>query len=375
MPAPLTKEYYESLLGPADQFTPRPPLMGSLRMWVKLSGLLDANELDNATNAELTNLYHRYGPPSTITAAQEGKALEHFLRVLVKTGYAPFDTAAIRDEVTTLLTEAGAEASQIDAKIAAAIEARVPREVHVIRNDQRFILDGLVHEKTPEILQLVGLGHPVMMVGPAGCGKTTIGEHVAKALQLPFYLTSTISDEYHLTGFIDGQGRYHSTPFRKAFEFGGVWIADEIDAWDASALLSANAALANGFATFPDQQEPVHRHPDFRMIATANTFGKGADRVYVGRNQLDAASLDRYAIVEVDYDFNIESRLAGDQLDWCMYVREIRKKVEAKNIRHVVSTRAIRFGADCLRIGMDFDRVSEIWLFKGMSEADRRKII
>lgn len=374
MAPPLTVEYYESLLGPADKFVPRPPLMGALRMWSKLSGHLTAEELDDATNVELTNLYHRYGPASTISAQEEGRALAKFLNHLAKTGYAPFNEDALRDLVAYFVQIAGADEPAIDAKISEALDKRMPREIHVINGASRVVLDGLTHEKTPEVIQLAGLGQPVMMVGPAGCGKTTIGEHVAAALQLPFYLTSTISDEYHLTGFIDGQGRYHTTPFRQAFENGGVWIADEIDAWDASALLSANAALANGFATFPDQPAPVRRHPNFRMIATANTFGKGADRVYVGRNQLDAASLDRYAIVEVDYDFNVESRLAGDQLDWCMYVREVRKKVEAKNIRHVVSTRAIMNGAACLRIGMDFDRVCEIWLYKGMAQADRRKI-
>lgn len=374
MVQPLTLEYYEKLLGPADHFRLLPPMTGALRMWAKLSGLLSTAELEDATNVELVNLYHQHGPTATLTAGQEGKALAKLLKQIHKTGYAPFDEDAMRDLVNYFVNQAGAESAQIRAAIDQAIDARVPREIHITSAAGRVVLDGLTHEATPEVILLAGLGQPVMMVGPAGCGKTTIGEHVAKALQLPFYLTSTISDEYHLTGFIDGHGVYHSTPFRRAFEHGGVWIADEIDAWDASALLAANAALANGFATFPDRQEPVRRHENFRMIATANTFGKGADRVYVGRNSLDAASLDRFAVVEVDYDFNIESRLAGDQLDWCMYVRNVRKRVEEKNIRHVVSTRAIMNGAAALRAGLSLERVEEIWLFKGMSEADRRKI-
>lgn len=367
-----TIEDYERLLGPADKFVLSLPLTGSLRQWAHLSG--HASEHTKITNVELTNLYHRFGPASTISAQEQGSALAKLLTHVARTGYAPFDEDAMRDLVGYFVQIAGADEAAINLKIEDLIERRIPREIHVVHASERVIIDGLTHAATPEVIQLASLGQPVMMVGPAGCGKTTIGEHVAKALQLPFYLTSTISDEYHLTGFIDGHGNYHSTPFRQAFEHGGVWIADEIDAWDASALLSANAALANGFATFPDASEPVSRHANFRMIATANTFGKGADRVYVGRNQLDAASLDRYAIVEVDYDFNIESRLAGDQLDWCMYVREIRRKVEEKNIRHVVSTRAIMNGAACLRIGMELDRVQEIWLFKGMAQADRRKI-
>jgi len=172
------------------------------------------------------------------------------------------------------------------------------------------------HYRTPLVLRTVSLGHAVMLVGPAGCGKTTIGEHVAEMLDLMFYITGTVNDTHELMGFVDGHGHYHATPFRAAFEHGGVWVADEIDAWDAPALLAANSALANGYATFPDVQTPVRRHTDFRMVATANTFGTGADRVYVGRNELDAASLDRFAVIDVDYDLDLERMFAGPNDRW-----------------------------------------------------------
>jgi hypothetical protein len=235
-------------------------------------------------------------------------------------------------------------------------------------------LETVSHYKTELVIKIAALGHAILMVGPAGCGKTTIAEHVAKALQLPFYITSTINDTHELMGFVDGHGKYHDTPFRNAFERGGVWCADEIDAWDASALLAANSALANGLCTFPDLAEPLRRHADFRMVATANTFGTGADRVYVGRNELDAASLDRFATVDVDYDLDLERMFANGADEWLDNVWRIRKIVQEKRIRHVVSSRAIAMGAAALRIGIDWADVEDIYLYKGMSESDRKKI-
>ncbi len=232
----------------------------------------------------------------------------------------------------------------------------------------------LVHYRTDAVLRAVRRKHPVMLVGPAGCGKTTIGEHVANELRLPFRITNTINDTHELMGFVDGHGKYHPTPFRDAFEHGGLWIADEIDAWDAAALLAANSALANGYANFPDRSEHVVRHADFRMVATANTFGTGADRIYVGRNELDAASLDRFAVIEVDYDLTLERFFARGADEWLEYVWSIRKQVNEKRVRHVVSSRAVAMGAAAIHDGETWDDVCEIYLYKSMSSKDRSKL-
>lgn len=248
------------------------------------------------------------------------------------------------------------------------------RRIEVILPDRSNVIEGPLHYRTDLVIRIAAIGQPIMLVGPAGCGKTTIGEHVARVLGLGFYITNTITDTHELIGFIDGHGRYHGTPFRQAFENGGVWIADEIDAWEAGALLTANSALANGYCMFPDQREPITRHPEFKMIATANTFGTGADRVYVGRNELDAASLDRFATISVDYDLDLERIFAGQHDEWLDHVWNIRKQVNEARIRHVVSSRAISMGATALTAGIDWETCEELYLFKGMSQRDRDKL-
>jgi hypothetical protein len=254
------------------------------------------------------------------------------------------------------------------------VENLPSRKLEVILPNFSTTIDGSLHYQTPLVIKIAAIGHPIMLVGPAGCGKTTIGEHVAKALSLQFYITNTITDTHELIGFIDGYGNYHSTPFRQAFENGGVWIADEIDAWEAGALLTANSALANGYCMFPDQQNPIYRHTNFKMIATANTFGTGADRIYVGRNELDAASLDRFATITVDYDLDLERLFAGEHDKWLDHVWNIRKQVNEMRIRHVISSRAISMGSTALSVGIDWSTCEELYLFKGMSQRDRDKL-
>lgn len=325
----------------------------------------DPARLAIMTGVALINAYHKEGwtqtpIPSDVQRATSQAVLDTLLAMPERARPSPDDEMLIR-------YLARDEASKVIAEMK-------PQRLEIVTATGSTIVDGPIHYRTPLVIETASLGHHVMMIGPAGCGKTTIGEHVATALNLPFYITSTVSESHELTGYMDGYGQYHSTPFRRAYESGGVWIADEIDAWEANALLTANSALANGFCNFPDVETPIFRHPDFRMIATANTFGSGADRVYVGRNELDAASLDRFATITVDYDLDLERLFANGADAWLEHVWNVRRKVNEKKIRHVVSSRAIIFGSQALSVGRDWSVCEDLYLFKGMSKKDRDKI-
>ena len=194
------------------------------------------------------------------------------------------------------------------------------------------------HEKFEEILSLVNMDEPVMLIGPAGSGKNYSIAQVSKALNNHMYYTNNASNEFKLTGFIDAGGNYRDTEFYKAFKNGGVFFLDEIDNSDPSALIVINSALANGYMAFP--HETIDRHPDFRMVAAANTWGRGSDFQYVGRNALDASTLDRFDNVFFDYDMALEEKLYPNDsvLDFMWAFRDA---VEKSRIPHIVSTRGI----------------------------------
>lgn len=51
---------------------------------------------------------------------------------------------------------------------------------------------------------------------------------------------------------------------------------------------------------------------------------------FVGRNQLDGASLDRFVFVFWEYDEDFERHVAGeDQADWTKFVQKCRRSAAA----------------------------------------------
>ena len=240
------------------------------------------------------------------------------------------DTAAALAALVATLTPQAAPLDE--ARILELIAEHAPQSpqatiyIEGAPQTRRELPAGLRHCAFPAILAAVSFDS-VFLAGPAGAGKTTIAEQCAEALETPFFFTGAVGSEYKLTGFVDAQGRTVRTAFREAFEHGGLFLFDEIDASDPAALLAFNAALSNGKFDFPDGS--VNRHPQFRCIASANTWGGGASREYVGRNQLDAATLDRFSRIAMDYDAAV-----------AYYVQELRAAARRHSIRHVISPRA-----------------------------------
>lgn len=222
-------------------------------------------------------------------------------------------------------------------------------------------LEGDVfHENFETLMRLVSASIPVLLTGEAGAGKTHSAVQVAKSMGLEFRSMSVglQTSKTDLLGYLDANGKYVTTSFREMYEKGGVFVMDEIDAGNSNVLIVINSALSNGFASFPDKQ--VERHDDFRFIATANTFGKGANTKYVGRNQLDAALLDRFAVLKLGYSDTVEARLLSTQtLD---AIDALRRFVERGGYEAFVST---RFGVYLDRIianGLDISSALRVLL-------------
>lgn len=247
-----------------------------------------------------------------------------------------------------------------------------PREL-VLRTDtgSKTLPAEARHSVFDDVLMYTAQRESVYLVGPAGSGKTTLAKQVANAVDLPFYSTGALVMKHELEGFIDPHGNYVETEFYKAFKHGGVYLFDEIDGSSPAAVLAFNGHMANGVASFPCGM--VERHPDFVVIAAANTYGNGADRQYVGRNQLDAASLDRFAFIEMGYDEAMETELSGDAV-WTAHVQRIRAAINELKIRHIVSPRASIKGARMLAAGMDQASVEQAYIWKGLGESDIQKI-
>jgi len=247
----------------------------------------------------------------------------------------------------------------------------LPKRIEVTSPAGKKVIEGITHEKFEDVLKLVSADVPVFLTGPAGSGKNVICKQVSEALSVEFYFSNAVTQEYKLTGFIDANGNYHETQFYKAFTNGGLFMLDEIDASTPEVLVILNAAIANRYFDFPTGR--VTAHEGFRIVAAGNTFGTGADIEYTGRYQLDAASLDRFAIVEIGYSAAIEEAVAGGDHDLVQFIRNFRKAIETAKIKFVVSYRSIERLAK-LKDVFDKTKAIQIGLIRSLAKDDLHTI-
>ncbi len=251
-----------------------------------------------------------------------------------------------------------------------ALAGMPPREILVKSERAEVKLTGRQHKNFEQLLQVAAARQPdghrlnVWLYGPPGTGKTTAARNVAKALGLAFHCNGALATKYELTGFIDAQGTYQGTEFRKAWEHGGVYLFDEIDGSVPAAVVAFNAALANGVMAFPDGM--IERHPDCVVIAAANTI-HGATAEFTGRMKLDAATIDRFVMLDWPIDEQLEVELSGNT-EWARFVQRTRRKAAEQGLKVAITPRATIYGASLLAQGLPVDTVKSMVLRKGIND-------
>lgn len=283
----------------------------------------------------------------------------------------------ILDHLDAKTTESAEDIKRAFDRMKAQINAVKMQSIVVKTERTSTEIIGLRHKQFEKLLKIVAGGFATMMVGTAGSGKTFAAEQVALALELNFYAMSVGSQtsKSDIIGFKDAHGQYHRTMFREAYEHGGLFLMDEIDAGNANVLIILNAALAGHSCAFPDGM--VQKHKDFRFVSTANTFGTGASRSYVGRNQIDAATLDRFVTIEWLVDTTLEASLVQHLTNgprWHKVVTDVRKYVINGGHRVVVSPRATQKGATLLDDGFELQDVIEMVLLPTAPEGQQTPI-
>lgn len=300
------------------------------------------------------------------------------------------DEAAATIDALRRLLGASVSESQVRAIVEEVVESRVPRRVEVVlRDGTKSIECKGKHRFFPLVYACVRSGCNVLLTGPAGNGKTTLAIDTAKALGRDYLLQAWNigSTKADVLGFVDANGNYHASLLRKAMVEGLVLICDEFDSCHPGVGTILNAAFANRELTFPDGVH-VKAHNDFQVIACANTWGLGATEQYVGRNRLDAATLDRFVAVRVPLDADLEAQIVGvsgrrsvafDLTDggicsadeWLGIVERVRECAERHAWRHVISPRATIHGVKLFEQGIGRKWVLDACLLKGMSDGER----
>jgi hypothetical protein len=176
---------------------------------------------------------------------------------------------------------------------------------------------------------------------------------------------------------------------------------DEIDAAEPSVLVYINGTVQNRLGPFPrgymgqyeyehfripelvaQGAEPpdfepgvipaggmVEMHEDCFIVASANTYGKGADARYQGRNALDAATMKRFKIITWDYDERMEAQLCGNR-EWLNTVRAARRVVDNAGWNQAITPVDSMDGARMLAAGLSVTDVLKQTILAGMADQD-----
>ena len=267
-----------------------------------------------------------------------------------------------------------------------------PTRIEIVRGGDVRTLTGLVHPQVTQAAVWLSAGVPVWAWSAAGSGKTHSARQIAEALGVEACIVSvdptlTVSKLLGYRNVMNGD--FVEGYIYKVYKSGGLLCLDEIDTGDPGVIASINALLSNGHYLFPNG-ETVEKHAKFYVMACANTKGTGAVAGYTARNKLDAATLDRFAVIEWKYDDGLESALAcgigapaapwkcgtaadqDAQQSYVTWVKQVRAHVGNSVL---ISPRASINGCKALRAGVPMSEVIEALVFKLVTDDSRKRII
>ncbi len=190
------------------------------------------------------------------------------------------------------------------------------------------------------------LGNNVWLHGAAGTGKTYMAKEAARILGRKFI--SIPCNQYTSPSvFLGGQtiDGYREGKLIRAWVKGYVLILDEITKLDPNTAGALNEALAGiddpdpiiGSNEVDKDGEPLQyrMHPDFCVIATSNTTGKGVSAVYGGNFQQDLSLLDRFSANFYEISFNDKrdrTLISPITFELCVGIRKVLLDTKAEEI-------------------------------------------
>lgn len=260
--------------------------------------------------------------------------------------------------------------------VAEEVGRLTPRKLEI---KSHGITTGIVdaqHKHFKKLLTILETEGNAFLVGEAGSGKTSAIFNMAKALDIGFALIpcNEMTDKIDFAGYMDANGKFVAGPAYEVYKNGGILGIDELEKGGGNAMTALNALLANNMYQFPNG-EVVTKHDKFHAIACGNTYGRGASRQYVGANQLDASTLDRFDVLEWDIDEKLEMDIATDK-EWCSIVQGLREAVRSFDgtIQLIVSMRATLRGERLLASGFKHKEIFEMLVYKGLDKGSKKKI-
>lgn len=244
----------------------------------------------------------------------------------------------------------------------------IPQAIEIKILDKQIKLEGK-HKNYPKLLNYLVNKKDTFVHGPAGSGKNTAVFQASQDIGTDFHCLqlSQLSLKSELTGYRNIMNdNFLPTTFVKAYENGGIFLADEFDNWAPTVVTSVNMAIANGFYEF--SHKTIQRHKDFVFVALGNTIGLGAENHYVTSRAISGASRDRFRFLNWPIDENLEFLMVPKKYEfWVKFVQVCRKEAELNGNVILITPRATIQGAEDLELGFSRAEVIENVLLRGQS--------
>lgn len=183
-----------------------------------------------------------------------------------------------------------------------------PDEWFAVKSDSKYI-----YPETETLMVLLALSrnkrNRIWIAGYAGTGKTQLAINVLTAMKYPFIRMSfdSSTSRSEVVGrwtAKNGTTEFVYSPLIKAMKFGAAVILDEIDSANPDVMAVLRSILEeNPHIMVPETGELIKAHKDFRVIATANTFGAGDETgLFRTTNVMSVPDRQRFPIkVKMDY--------------------------------------------------------------------------
>lgn len=241
--------------------------------------------------------------------------------------------------------------------------------------DMEIENDGYIKPKVYDMVEdLINSGFKVLLTGPRGTGKTELAMRIARKNEYRFFMLTSPQERTEVTGYADAVGNEVKTEITKAVTEDCMLLIEEMDRSMPEALIPLNAMLANGVMDVP-VRGVITVSPDCRIIATANTSGTGANEEYGTANKLDASTLDRFVVVHMDYEHDIDVACAGGDLTLVKFIEDWRHACDANMFTScIVSYRGVSNIAKLIK-KYDVDTVLKIALIKSAIGVDELRVI